>query len=361
MTAARLIGAAAAALALAYGPPAAAHTASSPDATSAIPTVVPDSVFTSPQQLVAVEGGRRLNLYCVGAGAPTVILEAGAANTMQTWRYVQGEIAKTTRVCAYDRAGLGFSDAATRPADVRNMADDLRRLVAAAGVSAPFVLVGHSLGGEIAVYAAATTPTDVAGLVLVDPAFADDLDALEAALPPKDRRAIGTAMAHALERDRTCLDSARNGELARPASPVEQGCTNTRRDPNRLDAALAAAARMRLAEAKTWEAVVSELEALSPEGNHADANSAELDAAALDFGAKPLVVLSRGVAEFPGVPPSQIAGVEAAWIAGHAALAARSTKGDHIVVPGARHYIQIDRPQAVVDATLKVVKQVRSK
>ena len=125
---------------------------------------------------------------------------------MQTWRYVQGEIAKTTRVCAYDRAGLGFSDTATRPADVRNMADDLRRLVAAAGVATPFVLVGHSLGGEIAVYAAATTPTDVAGLVLVDPAFADDLHALEADLPPKDRRAIGTAMAHALERDRTCLE-----------------------------------------------------------------------------------------------------------------------------------------------------------
>ncbi len=345
--------AAAVALALGNGAPAAAQKASTP------PAVVPDSVLIAPQQLVAVEGGRRLNLYCMGAGAPTVMFEAGAANTMQTWRFVQGEIAKTTRACAYDRAGLGFSDAATRPADVRNMADDLARLVAAAGIAKPFVLVCHSLGGEIAVYLSATTPADVAGLVLVDPAFADDVDALEAALPPEKRHAIGTAMARALELERVCLDDARDGRLERPSSLVEQGCANTPRAPNRLDAALAAAQRKRLADAKTWEAVVSELEAATPERDHIDANSAELDAATQNFGDKPLIVLSRGVAEsFPGVPPAEIVGVEAAWISGHAALAARSMRGEHIVVPGARHYIQIDRPEAVVEATLKVVTAV---
>ncbi|RBP06508.1 pimeloyl-ACP methyl ester carboxylesterase [Roseiarcus fermentans] len=347
----------AAALALASGPAVAAQTTTPPAPPA--PSVVSDSALTAPQQLVAIDGARRLNLYCIGAGEPAVMLEAGAANTIETWRFVQAEIAKTTRACAYDRAGLGFSDAATRPADVRNMADDLGRLVAAAGIARPYVLVGHSLGGEIAVYAAATSPKDIAGLVLVDPAFADDLDALEAALPPDKRHAIADAMAHGLARKRVCLGAARSGKLANP-SAADKDCVSTASDPNKLDATLASAARKRLADPKTWEAVVSELEAVTPEGDHIDTNSAEIDATAFDFGGKPLVVLSRGVGMgAPGAPATATAAVEAAWLAGHAALATRSTKGEHVIAPGARHYIQIDRPRAVVEAVDEVVKAVR--
>ncbi len=349
---------AAAALALARDPAAAAQKA--PVAPQA-PAVVADGVYTAPQQLVAVDGERRLNLYCIGAGEPAVMLEAGAANTMQTWRFVQAEIARTTRVCAYDRAGLGFSDAATRPSDLRDMADDLEHLVVAAGIATPYVLVGHSLGGEIAVYLAATAPKDLAGLVLVDPAFANDLDALEAPAAAgqasRDRRRDGARTRCRSRLPRLC--SERN--LARPSSAAEQACVATSRDPNKLDFTLASAARKRLADPRTWEAVVSELEAGMPEGDHLDTNSAELDATAFDFGHKPLVVLSRGVAEgAPGAPSMAIPAVEAAWIGGHASLAARSTKGEHILVPGARHYVQIDRPQAVVEAVDKVVKALQA-
>jgi pimeloyl-ACP methyl ester carboxylesterase len=140
-------------------------------------TLVPDAVYAAQHQLVAIDGPRRLNLYCVGSGEPAVVLEAGSGNSMVTWRFVQAEIASFTRVCAYDRAGLGFSDAAERPSDVANMADDLSRLVAAAGIPKPFVLVGHSLGGATAVLYAATHPDDLAGAVLVETAFANDLRA----------------------------------------------------------------------------------------------------------------------------------------------------------------------------------------
>ncbi|MGA9850687.1 MAG: alpha/beta hydrolase, partial [Roseiarcus sp.] len=160
-----------AALAIAFASPGAAE------------TLVPHSVYTAPQQLVAIDGARRLNLHCVGSGEPVVVLEAGSGNSMVTWRFVQAEIGAFTRVCAYDRAGLGFSDAAQRPSNVANMADDLSRLVAAAGVAKPFVLVGHSLGGATAVLYAATHPDDLAGVVLVEPAFAGDLHALQAELP----------------------------------------------------------------------------------------------------------------------------------------------------------------------------------
>ncbi|OZB00524.1 MAG: hypothetical protein B7X67_20750, partial [Rhizobiales bacterium 39-66-18] len=68
------------------------------------------ALYGKPGQLVDIDEGRRLNLVCQGSGSPTVIFEAGFGETSVTWRYVQGEIAKLTRACAYDRAGLGFSD-----------------------------------------------------------------------------------------------------------------------------------------------------------------------------------------------------------------------------------------------------------
>jgi len=82
-----------------------------------------------------------------------------------TSTYVQEEIGTTTRACAYDRAGLGFSDAAERPSDLRNIVDDLHRLVEAAPIATPFVYVGHSLAGAIGLLYVATYPEDIAGAV----------------------------------------------------------------------------------------------------------------------------------------------------------------------------------------------------
>ncbi len=325
-------------------------------------TLVPDSVYTAPQQLVAVDGARRLNLHCVGAGAPAVVLEAGSGNSMVTWRFVQAEIGKITRVCAYDRAGLGFSDAAERPSDVANMADDLSRLIAAAKIPKPFVLVGHSLGGATAVLYSATHPDDLAGAVLVEPAFANDLHALQAELPVGRRTAIADAMERSLTYKRACLALAEAGKLEEPATEAERDCIDESYDPNRLDAPLREAGSRLLASPKVWQAMISELASFVTLSDAPDANSAELDAVTFSFGAKPLIVLSRGVDEGgPGVPSDALPRVEAAWRAGHAALAARSTRGEHIVVPGSRHYVQIDEPQAVIDAVRRVVLAARGK
>lgn len=147
-------------------------------------SLVPSEVYAAPQHLVAVDGTRRLNLYCIGSSSPTVLLDAGSGNSMATWRHVQTGIAKTTRVCAYDRAGLGFSDAATRPSDLKNIVDDLRLLVAAAPIARPFVYVGHSLAGAFGLLYVATYPDHIAGAVMVEPAFAGQVPALEAQLPP---------------------------------------------------------------------------------------------------------------------------------------------------------------------------------
>jgi pimeloyl-ACP methyl ester carboxylesterase len=325
-------------------------------------TLVADSVYMAPQQLVAIDGARRLNLYCVGSGEPAVVLEAGSGNGMVTWRFVQAEIGKITRVCAYDRAGLGFSDAAERPSDVANMADDLSRLIAAAGIAKPFVLVGHSLGGATAVLYAATHPDDLAAAVLVEPAFAGDLHALQAELPAGRRTAIAEAMERSLAYKRACLALAEAGKLEQPATGAERDCVDESYDPNRLDAPLRQAGSRLLALPRVWQAMISEMASFVTLSDAPDADTAELDAVTFSFGDKPLIVLSRGVDEGgPGVPPDALPRVEAAWRAGHVALAARSTRGEHIVVPGSRHYVQIDEPAAVIDAMRHVVLAVRGK
>lgn len=116
--------------------------------TAAAPAVhIDDPVYAAPQRLVTVAPGRRLNLYCVGHGSPTVVLEAGLGDSTIGWALVRKPIARATRVCSYDRAGLGFSDGSGEPGDAVHIAADLHALLQAAGERPPYVLVGHSAGG----------------------------------------------------------------------------------------------------------------------------------------------------------------------------------------------------------------------
>jgi len=106
-------------------------------------------------------------------GGPTVVLEAASGGSSPDWCLVQPEIAKFTRVCSYDRAGLGWSDSSPRPRSMPQIAEDLSNLLAGAGIEGPYVLVGHSLGGLYVQYLARRHPGRVAGLVLVDAAHPD--------------------------------------------------------------------------------------------------------------------------------------------------------------------------------------------
>ena len=117
-----------------------------------------------PGRLVDI-GGRRLHLSCTGTGTPTVILLAGGGAYSIDWALVQPPLAKTTRVCAYDRAGLAWSDPGPAQETVEETIDDLHRTLRAAGERGPFVLVGASVAGiYIRAYQRAF-PDDVAGLV----------------------------------------------------------------------------------------------------------------------------------------------------------------------------------------------------
>lgn len=125
-----------------------------------------------PGKLVDI-GGYKLHLVDQGAGQPAVILEAGLTSMSAQWAWVQPEVAKITRVCSYDRAGLGWSECSTRPRDARNAVHELHTLLEKAGVPPPYILAGHSLGGLLARLFAYTYRDEVVGLVLVDAAHPD--------------------------------------------------------------------------------------------------------------------------------------------------------------------------------------------
>ena len=132
------------------------------------------ALFYPPGRLLNM-GGYRLHLYCTGSGGPTVILEHGHRATDLDWYLVQPQLATFTRVCSYDRAGYGWSDASPKPRLPSVMADELNSLLRSASEKPPYILVAHSYGSFDALMFAHKFPNQVAGLVLVDATTATSL------------------------------------------------------------------------------------------------------------------------------------------------------------------------------------------
>ncbi len=133
----------------------------------------PASVAASASEAAADEhlvsiGDRSLWMDCEGEGSPTVILESGLGGDHRTWERVMPALAAATRVCTYDRAGIGDSDPVTETRTASDAVDDLAALLEVSAIDGPYVLVGFSFGGAIAQLYAATYPDDVAGIVLVE-------------------------------------------------------------------------------------------------------------------------------------------------------------------------------------------------
>jgi pimeloyl-ACP methyl ester carboxylesterase len=124
---------------------------------------------TAPKLESVDAGGHRLKLLSAGTGSPTVILEGGFGAGVASWTTIHSEIAKFTRVVAYDRAGLGQSEPGPKPRTAKVFATELHTALKNAGIAPPYILVGHSMGGITVRVFADMYPQEVAGLVLVDP------------------------------------------------------------------------------------------------------------------------------------------------------------------------------------------------
>src|SRR5436190_22605183 len=132
-----------------------------------VATAVERRRFPHPGRLIDV-GGHQLHLYCTGEGTPTVVLEAPATTMSAVWAWVQTDVAKMTRVCSYDRAGLGWSEAGDAPFTPQAVAPELNALLATAGERGPFVVAGAELGAAFATLYASRYPDDTAALVLAN-------------------------------------------------------------------------------------------------------------------------------------------------------------------------------------------------
>lgn len=133
-------------------------------------------------------GGRSIRLACSGTGSPTVVVDAGLGTAPAEdpgWQGIAAKIAPVTRICLYDRAGLGSSDPApTAPRTSRDAAADLHAALARARVPGPYLVAGHSIGGLHAQVFASLYPADTAGLVLISTTHPDQMTTWLSLLPP---------------------------------------------------------------------------------------------------------------------------------------------------------------------------------
>lgn len=295
------------------------------------PVAAPDG---STPRFVTLPDGRQMFINCIGAGAPAVIFDSGAGGDSTHWRGVREEIGKTTLSCTYDRAGRGLSDPGPLPRDTAAVANDIEAMLTAAAIPGPYVLVGHSLGSFHVRQFANTHFDQMAGLVLVDPS-GDGQGARFKAVIPKAYAISNAAMEKTKSLD--CVNKLRTG-LVPKADPLVKDCLSN--------------------DADMIENYLSEVDAM------AGASTKELTASHRKWGDMPLIVLTRGDYNKdmpPEFTPADRDGMTSVWVAMHDEMTALSSAGLHRIVEGAGHFIQRDKPQAVIDAVSDVVTAARAK
>ena len=319
------------------------------------PSDVPSSAYEHAQALIALPGGRRLNLFCMGAGTPVVILEAGGGDDSLTFRRVQGRLSAFTRVCSYDRAGMGFSDPSDAPNTAAHTVRDLHALVDRADIPKPFVLVGHSDGGLYASLYAAYFPDEVSGLVMIDPNNLGLDMAAEKVLDQPWLKEWRTSNLADIKQARHCLVLAKQGALASALARYPKCMDN----PPNPDVVLHRRLDKQLARPSEQEALLTEMIDTYPKADGGLANAElTLRDAHFDFCDKPLIVLS-GTNEQDELPPAELAKVTKAMLANQADLAAHSTKGKQLLVSSKTEYIQTYHPDVVVRSVTEIVEEVR--
>jgi len=299
-----------------------------------------------PGALVDV-GGHRLHLLCHGTGAPAVLLEAGVAASSVSWTLVQPAIARFTRVCAYDRAGLGWSDTASSARTFARVCDDLDAVRRHMHPDARVILVGHSFGSLVVRGLAARHPDGIAGLVLIDP----PTEWLDAG-PEHVRRItraiwlskLGALLAHV-------------GIVRASLSLVMSG---------RAAASRRVARAFGTTAARTLERLVGEVRKLPPE-LHPIVQAHWCQPKCFRAMADYLRILHEEAAAIgavtlpPEIPVIVISGAHQpdGEMASHRRMAAASPRGRHLIAADSGHWILFDQPDVIVGAVRELVEIAR--
>ena len=292
-------------------------------------------------QMVDV-GGYRLHLYCTGEaqrGEPTVIVEAGSGSVGLMWALVQDEVAKSARICTYDRAGLGWSESSPKPRTADVITDELHTLLVNAEIDGPYILVGHSLGGIFVREYQYKHPDEVVGIILVDSGDGGLATYME-----------GTAymqmMSQFIGASKTLSDTGLIKVITGlsalfPSEPMYQT----------LPAEVSETIQAMMV--KTTEAGSVEVAALPIiwEENRAHQTS---------LGDLPLTVIVHGYCNSCSKDPAELAKEEAGWLEMQKYLASLSSNSELIIAsPQTGHDVQVDEPGLVVDAIQRMVEAVR--
>ena len=280
-------------------------------------------------------GGRRLFLDCVGSGSPTVVIDGGAATWSIFYRHIQDEVARDTRVCTYDRAGYGDSDDGPAPRAAGALADDLHRLLQAAGERTPYVLVGHSLGGYIVRIYRQRHPSEVAAIVLVESGHPEQWTRLPSQVRESVRDAVPGFLAAA--------EAAKAGQIT--AEQLDPWAFQRHGSEHRQTYERA------MLTPKPWLASAAEFEA-------AEAGAAQVPKG--DLGDLPVVVVTAG-RSFDAFVGSEIPIEESnpVWLELQRELVGLSTASEHILSPDANHNIEQSDPAAFVDGIRRAISTVR--
>lgn len=317
---------------------------SAPSAAAAATAIIPQHIperYAQAARLVTIGPRRQLNLRCSGNGPQTVLLEAGSHTDSTTWFRLQPLVSSFARVCAYDRAGYGFSSEGPQPRNLDADVADLHALIRHAGLKTPLVLVGHSLGSNIVRRYAERYPTDTLGMVLVDPPAQD-----VGAFSPEWEKVDEELSAQRFAFIRQCEAAAEKGALTSPP-PALKDCLDP---PNPLAGArVNAALHAQQLKPAFWRTLLSELRdnvgvfrRPVPERE--------------THGALPLIVLTAADT-YADAPPDDRKMLNAAREQTQLKLVATSTRGERLVVPHASHDIQLDQPEVVASAIATVLQQ----
>jgi len=307
--------------------------------------------LSPPGKMVKV-GGHTLHLNCSGKGRPTVVLEGGAgAGFSFDWALVQPEIAKTTRVCSYDRAGYAWSEPGPEPRTLRQIAYELHAVLHAAHERSPFILVGHSLGALIVRAFAQLYPEEAEGFILIDGTHENS------------PMLLNNKLVHMreLSRNRAIPEFQKNMQDRRTAKPM-QAATETRLDPPYdrlpLQAQQFRKAALRGDFQKTSR---SEFDFLPEEMNDL---WLQRQKDPVPFGDKPLIVISA--ATRTGSPPTGV--TEEDWTqlneekaTQQADLGKLSRNSKAITAKGEGHEIHAYEPDLVVSSIREIVDALRAR
>jgi pimeloyl-ACP methyl ester carboxylesterase len=291
-------------------------------------------------------GDRTMNIFCSGEGSPAVIFDAGGNLPGYSWALVQPQVAKFTRACWYDRAGYGWSDPVRGARTSAAIAEDLHKLLHAAGVQPPYVLAGYSFGGFNVRVFTALYRAEVAGLILAD--SADEYENPD--LLPESMQAPDQFMPDAIRA--IAAAGARFLVHIGVQRLVDNGAGPPGRRLTERDVGIMHAQRL---QAKSFDATTRE-------GLDQD-QSAEQVRAIRSLGDIPLVVLTAGRSFRPPNDPEQariLAAWSHNWIYGaQPRLAHLSSRGKQYILEYSGHAIPFEAPEAVAESARMILNPAR--